>query len=170
MSLLKGTCLTNCPAYYYQDAAKSCVRCSGICATCNSEYYCLTCLAGYSNDGYCYSTCPVGTFADANTRKCLPCVSPCLECSNTAKHCTKCINGLVQSQGICSTTCPIGSYNSAGVCLDCTFPCLNCSSSTQCSKCLGGYLLYMGLTCITQTTLCPNDYYKLDNTECVPYT
>ncbi len=68
--LYKGMCITNCPSKYYPDASGICNRCYGLCATCTSKYYCLTCLAGYEYSGYCYSSCPLGTFANMTSGIC----------------------------------------------------------------------------------------------------
>ena len=166
--LTNGQCLSACPSGYYPDTTLLCNQCSGLCKTCSSKYYCLTCLTGYMSNGYCYSSCPAGTYADINASACITCLSPCLECAYSTTYCTRCISGMVQYQGKCSSDCPAGTYLSDGACVGCSFPCVNCTGAQLCSECLGGYLLYNGVTCINDTTYCPNDLYKMDGKYCIP--
>lgn len=117
--LQSGQCLSSCLAGYYPDTTLLCSQCSGLCKTCSSKYYCLTCLTGYMSNGYCYSSCPAGTFADITSSSCLACETPCLECSFSTTYCTRCTSGMVQYQGACSSSCPTGTYLSDGACVSC---------------------------------------------------
>jgi len=68
--LLNGKCLSVCPSQYYSDTTQMCIQCSGLCKTCSTKYFCLSCLTGYLSNGYCYSSCPPGTFANLNNSVC----------------------------------------------------------------------------------------------------
>ena len=72
-----------------------------MCETCSGKYYCLTCHSGYAYDGYCYSSCPPGTYADIVTKKCEACKSPCLECISSSSYCKRCQFNLFAYRGIC---------------------------------------------------------------------
>jgi hypothetical protein len=72
-----NTCFTSCPDGTYQDdLSNNCFKCPSECATCqapdvNDIEQCFTC-----NDGYyqyqtqCLSVCPIGTYADTNSKTC----------------------------------------------------------------------------------------------------
>ncbi len=168
--LYNGKCVIGCPSGYYADDSGICNKCYGLCSTCSSKYYCNSCLAGYVYDGFCYSSCPLGTYADTNTNSCLQCSLPCTECVIKSTYCTKCSAGLFVYKGQCSSYCPSNTYEDQGECKSCTFPCINCLNKNTCNECLGGYLLYMNISCISDSTLCPNDFYKMDAKYCVPVT
>lgn len=160
--------MSSCPLSTYSDTTLICLPCSGLCSTCSSKYYCISCLTGYLSNGFCYNSCPPGTYADLNATACVACLAPCVECLFAASYCTRCEAGLVQFQGNCTSSCPVGTYVIDSSCLDCSFPCINCSSGSTCSECLGGYLLYNQLTCINDTAYCPNDFFKMDGKYCIP--
>lgn len=134
---------------YYPDESGICNRCYGLCKTCSSKYFCLTCLAGFVYDGYCYSSCPLGTYANTTMGTCNACDVVCSECLLKETYCTKCSGGLFVYKGTCSSECPTGTYEDNGECLTCIFPCTSCDNQQTCNECLGGYLRYMNISCIS---------------------
>ena len=165
-----GTCVDECPAQFYPDNSGMCNQCYGLCKTCSGKYYCLTCFSGFAYDGFCYSACPPGTYAQQDTKTCQPCDSPCLECAVLPDYCKKCQFGWFAYKGSCQDACPTGTYQSGDVCEACLFPCIDCADQFSCRECIGGYLLYMNASCIPNVEKCPNDLYKMDSKECVPFT
>lgn len=142
-----------------------CVSCTGLCQTCNSSLYCLSCKSGYLIEGFCYDTCPLGTYSVTNS-SCARCQLPCLTCWQSSTNCLKCIDGLLLYNNTCSSQCPNNTYLQTSVCVNCPFPCVTCSSSVVCSSCLGGYLLYLNTTCIEGPS-CPNGLYNMNGLACV---
>lgn len=93
-----------------------------------------------------------------------------MECSLQSNYCTRCLYNLYAYQGDCSSTCPTGTYASGDLCTSCNFPCVDCNDQFTCNECLGGYLLYINTSCITNVDKCPNDLYKMNSNACVPIT
>ena len=88
--------------------------------------------------------CASGTYYDSVSSSCLPCVSPCITCTN-ATACSWCIPGyyynaatmtcLVQTQ---SFSCPAGTYKDPvlALCRACSPFCAACTSYTTCTQCV----------------------------------
>lgn len=67
-------------------------------------------MAGYVFDGYCYNTCPQGTYANTTINTCQNCELPCSECVIKSTYCTKCANSMYVYKGNCSSSCPTNTY------------------------------------------------------------
>jgi hypothetical protein len=111
---------------------------ANLCATCDQEGNCLTCL----NNSY------VHTDPDSGDRRCFPCGSPnCLTCEGTLDLCTTCRTGYYldpQEDDECQPCAEFG--------------CAACSSPAACSDCLPGYR-YSNAQC----SACPTENCKYCN-------
>lgn len=89
-------------------------------------------------------SCPYGQYCDeAENCICKSCsskFSKCIKC--TKNYCEICKDGYkVNSSRFCKKIkCADGTYPSGSSCLPCPEPCATCKSTTECIKCLGGYV------------------------------
>lgn len=103
-----------------------CVPCPYPCLTCNSATHCTSCgYGGATRDlstkvsyyTYAYDCrCKSGYYHFSALNKCLPCVYPCVTCSNS----TSC-----GTHSDCNYTVTSMFYSSSK-CLKCEYPCLTC--------------------------------------------
>ena len=112
---------------------------------------CLDCTAGEKSsctscsaslllwEGQCLSTCPSGSYTQAEEGLCKACVSPCETC-NSSSSCLSCVPSYyLTSSTHCVSTCPADMYpeKSVRVCKDCGDMCINCTGPTSydCVEC-----------------------------------
>ena len=131
-------CVTVCPSGYTQSGPK-----------CIPKPPCY----GYLLNGFCYSTCPVGTYpiqANSTTNTAQSCANCSLDCRIciSSTSCEQCNNNSVlhstASTSACLSYCPVGYYNSSGICMQCPANCQACFWSVQnglvtCSLCTATY-------------------------------
>ncbi|KCV69787.1 hypothetical protein H696_03232 [Fonticula alba] len=140
---------TECQTSSPSGATGQCVPCDPGCASCTADR-CLACEPGLFLDshGDCVSTCPDGTFADAES--CQPCDLSCATCvGGGADQCASCAAGLdfvpaSASAGTCVSGCPEGQHRDrvSGDCLPCDAACATCNgpSDKDCWRCASGVL------------------------------
>lgn len=147
-----GSSSTSCDSCYPSQnrelIAKSCKPLSGyyedgndVAPKCDSN--CLECITTATT----CTSCVAGKFL--SSQKCLPCVWPCITCSD-ATLCKTCVAGLTKTGYSCN--CPVGQFAdySGSQCSSCSAAmtaCQECDSSTHCTKCSVGYYLNSGSTC-----------------------
>jgi len=152
-------------SYYYTnatDTTRNCTLTVGL-----EDPYCLLCSNSFSDplytnpEGVCSTTCPPGTYADSNTRFCVPCDDTCETCSGPGPHsCLSCPEDLpLLFQATCFVSCPDGtlkSFETEGTC--------ECDPVNLCSGCE-----YNFDTEVTQCVGCQSSslYLLPDKTECV---
>lgn len=110
-----GLVCSKCYDGYYLNDLSSCTLCSELCQTCDKTG-CTTCVTN-AVKSLSQCSCPVGYYVIQNT--CLPCISPCTECSSTSA-CSK---------------CEISYYLANSVCVRCPSLCLTCDSG-KCFDCI----------------------------------
>ena len=110
-----GLVCSKCYDGYYLNDLNSCTLCSDLCQTCDKTG-CIVCVTN-AVKSLSQCSCRVGFYNLQNT--CLPCISPCGECTS-ASACIKCENGY---------------YLGDSVCVKCPSLCLTCDSS-QCFDCI----------------------------------
>lgn len=123
-----NSCVASCSLGFYQING-SCLVCDPRCQYCLSSdpTNCSECIAGYYlYSYYCYSNCPIKTFAYASGKQCLNCNTHCSTCLN-ATNCTSCLTGYNIFQWNCYTGCPNFTtpvyYSYEGQCLACQTQC-----------------------------------------------
>lgn len=105
-----GVCVEGCDEGYFPGDQLTCVSCEATeCLDCYlGGAYCRPCDAGYSLElqhcvatcsrglynsrGVCRDACPPRCYGEISTGFCLPCFTPCTDCSN-ATHCLSCLQG-----------------------------------------------------------------------------
>ncbi|GBG00464.1 hypothetical protein Rsub_13210 [Raphidocelis subcapitata] len=100
----------------------------------------------------CGTTCPVGTFADTDARKCTQCPTGCTACTS-ATVCTACASTLWRTADwrcVAASDCPVGTFPAANrVCSACAFTCATCSAGgyQDCTSC-GSSRYLLGTACV----------------------
>ena len=147
-------CLPECPAKTFKSFNGICVPCIDGCAVCSRNNVCDTCDTGrflaFGNNGprsLCTTTCPAGTFPDAQTNLCRRCPSECPTCDSIAQ-CTSCRQGLnlqLAADGVrtvCRSSCPDGTFANNQICTRCPQNgCAICDDATTCTQCNQGLFL-----------------------------
>lgn len=109
--LRNGTCVSECPAGEYYDAASfSCQACHSYCSSCvNSSTLCYTCKPQYFYFQLaCLLRCPQ-TYYPTASGECGPCSTDCLTCSS-ATNCSLCRNNSFLYLRSCWASCQSGTY------------------------------------------------------------
>ncbi|CAL8246569.1 unnamed protein product [Lota lota] len=166
-SLKSGrTCVSNCPAGYFQDSVahrcrhcqKDCERCSGCGST-----QCLVCRRGfYLNmlNSTCTEACPPGYYGDDGQGRCLKCHESCTSCVTDADRCTGCRKGYSLAGMTCVLECGKGSFFNMEEmqCSPCQPSCAMCTGPgrEECIQCAPGYLQQEWL-CVQS---CSGGYYS----------
>jgi hypothetical protein len=120
----------------------NCGTCTGTLSSCVScSYNSVTEVSRYLEDGECVEECKAG-FYGGSGYNCLPCESPCLECSLLPNLCTLCEETHDKPFAYpvalqCYAECPNGTYLDEELrqCVACELPCGSCSSATTCLSC-----------------------------------
>lgn len=177
MFLLNGRCLEECPAGFYSDLERNCLKCDKKCAECISEKQCTRCVN--ENDSLhnfeCKDKCPEGSVSiyvteenkDKSTKK----IKKCKKC--TDEKCSKCeaanldncleckANQLLIENKIgsskCVNNCPAKYFEvkTTRRCEKCSENCKKCEDEKTCKKCETG-LLENGV-CVES---CSKGYYQ----------
>jgi len=112
--------LSNCIACVLVAAVTQCQTCAS-----NAFFYL----------GFCYSTCPNGTYPNSNS--CLVCPTNCVSCSSSG--CIQCSTGFILLNGACVTACPTNTYlstlNNVSSCQICQIQNCQSCSATACQSC-----------------------------------
>ena len=157
--------MPECPVGYRQNAANVCEACDIPCAACSTALdFCESCDAQYGSPyadpatGFCHAECPAGTFKNAATRRCEPCVNGCLTCLSS-DECLSCNPGAFFLDGQCLAECPATAikFDSATrqECELCLEPCYTCEGSTDtCLTCITGFYFHEN-ACVSE---CPTNY------------
>uniref|UniRef100_A0A8K9WYN5 Proprotein convertase subtilisin/kexin type 6 n=1 Tax=Oncorhynchus mykiss TaxID=8022 RepID=A0A8K9WYN5_ONCMY len=158
---LNTTCSETCPAGYFADDSKKCLRCHENCMKClRDSDRCTACNDGYSLAGMtCVPECANGTFFHLEEMKCSPCHTSCSTCTGPGKEeCIQCARDHLQQEWRCVQTCAPGYYSTEdagyhqGMCHKCEENCLSCDGpGTTCVKCKDSYNL-VSRTCIVNAT------------------
>ena len=127
--------------YFTNTTSQQCQLCSSVlpnCSHCISEFECIFCSnSTYLLNGSCIPLVQcealMNFYADVALSRCVPCMSPCLDCTN-ASFCLSCQSGILH-QGSCLTACPEGYYTNLSSCKMCPHQCLTCSNATACLTC-----------------------------------
>lgn len=135
--------------------------CASPCLTCSYlTNNCTSCAINYYHNGICIGVCPVSHFANATSKRCDKCISPCSTCSNSTA-CLSCLpstNTYYDSSTMqCVSICPTQYYrnNTNYTCIACVPPCVTCTSHTACLTCIASTYLYNSRC----NTNCPSQYY-----------
>lgn len=117
----------------------------------------------------CYTSCPSGTYLNADTSQCIVCKSPCYTCSDelTCLTCDYQENNpaVYFFENKCYNVCPpVAVPSPSKICVDCEAPCKTCTDlPDKCLSCTGDLFVYRNL-CVQD---CPFNYYKdHDEMEC----
>lgn len=158
-----GNCLSSCPSgYYIQPSTLSCQKCPSLCLICDNNTNCLTCSNSLYSPPNCNASnivCLANQYVEPSNSSCVNCNTACATCYGpSAAQCTSCVNltGVVYYLlgSSCLTDCPGGYVRNATInkCTQCSVTnCLNCNqSSTTCTACYSGYILFTNST----TTKC----------------
>lgn len=152
-ALENGQC---CVGYYKDESARQCLKCSSVCADCEtSGDYCTVCADGSKvlQDGSCKDQCGEGTYLDTAGNVCRACSKGCKTC--TSSECSECFGDYVLSEGekVCAERCRDKYYLENGSCKVCSANCATCSGSmSTCTGCSGEYPYLMGNICVDRTT------------------
>lgn len=161
-----------CPsATYFKSSDNTCPNCSKGCNKCSDAATCLecdeklilssgacACRPGFTQDlatKECFIDlslpCQPGNYEDSADKKCKPCQSPCVTCSN-ATTCTSCGAGMGLTGSPATCACQAGLYNAAPTgskpeCKPCMNACGVCTGveSTKCSACVSNASLVSGV-------------------------
>lgn len=116
-----GTCLSQCPTFYYPNSLNNCASCETPCHDCTSKTNCVSCVSPfYMFNGSCTSQCPSGTTVPNDaTRKCDLCSPICATCSGNINNCVTCSADAAFYNGSCTVTCPPPLVINAGQCAGC---------------------------------------------------
>ena len=171
-TLIRGTCLKNCPSTQYFDLTTLlCTDCNPRCLSCTGpgEYACTACKAGFTleDNGYCTRICPMGQYLDAPVDTCKVCVSACSSCfGGSVFNCTSCNSAwsFIPSKNYCQPSCIRGQYIDGADCSPCVNPCVSCTNSTFCLDCIVNYQFLGNGVCKCSDI----GYYKNANLECLP--
>ena len=132
-------------------------------------------------EGKCIEECPEGTYADEDTRECLPCARACNTCYGpTSKECIECNykEGYGRSSGITGEcyliTCSDGMYldineeERLAICLPCNETCATCSGggAYDCIKCADGYVKTIQSDGKTLCSTCPEGFVMTSRGKC----
>ena len=167
-----GICKDICSPGYVK-IGEECIACQNErCKACSIDLH--TCFECYNEkflyNGDCYEECPIGTYPDEDTKKCIPCDHSCEKCDKN--HCLQCRRGYYYfNNETCVENCPTGFYEDCSAtsrkCVPCDPSCLTCALNTNydCIDCKEGYFMY-NHACIKETD-CPKGTY-FDNSEKAP--
>ncbi|EDQ92062.1 uncharacterized protein MONBRDRAFT_14515, partial [Monosiga brevicollis MX1] len=128
-----------CPDGQFLDVSQCrCTLCNEACATCSgpAAETCDTCaVAEY--EGTCVSSCPAGTYLEAQAQLCLACDEQCLNgCTGAGPtQCTACLHARLGHT--CVAACPIATFLDASsqTCVECDAECLDACSGAGPSAC-----------------------------------
>ncbi|KAL4494135.1 hypothetical protein ABPG72_016091 [Tetrahymena utriculariae] len=182
-------CVQNCnqSGYFADQNSKSCLQCNtNTCAECvDTKDNCTKCVFGkylYESQNQCYQDCPLKTYGDLSSQKCLPCdQKTCLKCEGAGK-CLQCEDYLNEDDHKCYQDCPLGKYKYLHTCVlncspgqyldqfqnncfDCPDNCVECLQNNQCTKCLSNYMNNFDKLKPQICDLCIEGYY-LQNGVC----
>ena len=142
MKLYNGTCVSQCPQYYFQDILNN----------------------------TCVTDCGVGNYGETSTAQCKTCDASCKSCNgSTNSNCLTCNVPFVLQTGLClSIQCNNGSYYeiSNGTCLSCDSSCSSCIGygHSNCTACVSSLYL-VNATCVNQ---CPISFWgAISNFTCL---
>lgn len=141
-----------CPFGYYGNSAIAIPTCTLTCPSFSNEPLrkCVTyCQLGTfkqtSPTNSCVYECASTSYPGSNTPtqpdetdvSCIPCVSPCYECTS-ANVCTSCVAGYLihEYTGLCASSCV------SGYVIDGNNVCRVCQK--DCTQCPNGFFLYLG--------------------------
>lgn len=108
--------------------------CSNACYTCTNFTFCEICKPEfYLYQGLCLTKCPKDTYRKADKRVCSNCAKPCKTCTDGLySSCLTCQEGLfLHPSGECMSRCPVGFKPDAslGICANCSVvQCEDCNS------------------------------------------
>jgi len=164
--LLNENCVPECPAGYYSDPQKNCLKCDPQCAECITEKQCTKCFN--INDSLlnyeCKEECPPGSVSifsievnpkdnsQQTVKKCEKCEDEkCAKCDITnLKNCINCKGDnfiFVNKDGeqVCVEECPLEyfvkkSNSGSDICEPCSKNCKECFDETTCKRCVSGLL------------------------------
>ncbi|KAG7278127.1 hypothetical protein CRUP_019437 [Coryphaenoides rupestris] len=145
---LGRTCVSHCPAGYFEDpAARRCRRCQPNCEWCSGPAQCLTCRRGFylsALNSTCTGACPPGYYGHDGQRRCLKCHESCTSCVADADRCTGCKKGYSLAGMACVLECGNGSFFHLEEmqCGPCHRSCATCTGPAQeeCVRCAPDYL------------------------------
>jgi hypothetical protein len=165
---IKGVCITNCPSKQTLVEGK-CVDCKDRnCETCHQNLSCARCLKPYFLDGKdCVNPCPLGTFPDKESGKCIRCADHCNDCSSKFE-CKRCEKPWILNKGECVEKCPSNHYNYCDKnnehCERCDKTCKECTGPTNkdCIICMEGYKKENG-QCVPEDKKCKDGQFKHEN-------
>ncbi|CAL8349422.1 unnamed protein product [Merluccius merluccius] len=144
------TCVSHCPAGYFEDAAaRRCRRCQDGCEWCSgcSATQCLTCRPGFyfnALNSTCAGACPPGYYSDDGQRRCLQCHQSCTSCVASANICASCRTGYSLAGMTCVLECGNGSFFHLEEmqCSPCHPSCATCTGPgrEECIRCAAPYV------------------------------
>uniref|UniRef100_A0A8C5M823 Proprotein convertase subtilisin/kexin type 6 n=1 Tax=Leptobrachium leishanense TaxID=445787 RepID=A0A8C5M823_9ANUR len=145
-------CVNACPSGFMADVAvRRCRRCYKGCDACfgRGHNQCSSCKRGYylqPESISCTMTCPAGSYADENLKRCLKCHQNCRRCVGFPDRCVVCRDGFSLSGSICMPECEQGTfYNHLSMkCDRCHSTCQTCigSGKEQCTQCAKDFHLH----------------------------
>jgi len=176
--LLNGKCYKECPAGFYADLERNCLKCDSKCSECITEKQCIRCVN--ENDSLlnyeCKDKCPEGSVSvyvieenikDNSTKK----VKKCKNCND--QQCSKCdainVDKCLECKGNhllietengaskCEEKCPPKYFEvkNAKRCDRCSENCTQCLDEKTCKKCEKG--LFENAKCVKS---CSKGYYQ----------
>ncbi|NP_001086467.1 proprotein convertase subtilisin/kexin type 6 L homeolog precursor [Xenopus laevis] len=145
-------CVSSCPSGFMADVAgRRCRRCFRGCEACYGRGHnqCSSCKRGFYlqlDSSSCAFSCPLGTYADENLKKCIRCQQNCKKCVGSSEKCTFCKDGFSLTGSLCVPECEQGTfYNTVPMkCEKCHPSCHTCmgSGKEQCTQCARDFHLH----------------------------
>ncbi|KAL4483874.1 hypothetical protein ABPG72_006249 [Tetrahymena utriculariae] len=158
-------CQKECPSNSSQLNSE-CYVCPQFCVTCDSQFKCLSCQAGYSlQDSVCSPCKELGQGLNPTTLICENCqIQKCLSCISDSSKCNICTSGYYFVENTCQLNHPIGYYcDSQNVCFKCNAGCKTCNEYNSCNNCSDNCL-----QCLDQNTCTAcSDEFQLQNQKCI---
>lgn len=146
-----ATCTVCPPGTWAPTGSRSCVRCSGLCATCDATTGgCATCVAGMGRTpaGGCV-LCGAGTHGSADgSGPCTACLGACATCDPVGGACTTCVRGRA---GVQCAPCAPGTWSPGTLdeCEACPSECAECHAATgACTACPPDVSVLFATTCV----------------------
>ena len=126
-------------AGYFDNSTQKSAKCLGVCSTCRSITYCMSCVTGYylRSDNKCYSTCLPSFYADSKSLTCKACPQACALCLNFS-YCQMCVNGnYLRVDYLCYPTCLERYFPDCNklTCSKCPYDCFTCNDNGTCINC-----------------------------------
>ena len=113
--LHSNSCVSQCDSFHF-NYNNSCISCVYPCRRCQSIDLCLSCQTNseannqtYLWESSCIEECPLGTYADDSTLKCIKCSYPCYTCSSS-RICLSCASGYLNPLQNTCEMCPSTFY------------------------------------------------------------